>query len=53
MADKAYKSLDYRKVLYCMERILQHSTDSTHYKSLRAESLALLGRYQEAQEVAK
>jgi hypothetical protein len=36
-----------------MERILQHATDSTHYRSLRAESLAWLGRYQEAQEAAK
>ena len=36
-----------------MDRILQHSTDSMHFKALRAECLALLGRYQEAQEAAK
>lgn len=36
-----------------MDRILQHSTESYHFKLLRAECLALLGRYQEAQEPAK
>ena len=36
-----------------MDRILQHSSDSSHFKAVRAECLALLGRYQEAQEAAK
>ncbi|KAK7793735.1 hypothetical protein R5R35_007885 [Gryllus longicercus] len=50
-ANKAYAKEDFRKVVYCMDRLLEQSP-CKRYKLRRAECLALLGRYQEAQEVA-
>ncbi|XP_049786503.1 dnaJ homolog subfamily C member 7 [Schistocerca cancellata] len=50
-AKKAYLKNDYRKVVYCMDRMLEQVPCSL-YKLQRAECLALIGRYQEAQEVA-
>jgi DnaJ family protein C protein 7 len=47
---KAYHSQDYEKVIYCVDKILEH-VPCSRYKVLKAESLALLGRYQESQNV--
>ncbi len=51
LADAAYQSEDYRKVIYLMDRALQHSNYCSQYLILKAECLALLGRYQESQEI--
>ena len=52
-SEKAYQDLDYRKVIYLIGRALEHSPSCAKFSLLKAESLALLGRYQEAQEIAK
>jgi len=51
-AESAYKSADYRKVIFLMDKALQHATHCSHFLLLKAECMALLGRYQEAQEIA-
>ncbi|XP_025161527.1 dnaJ homolog subfamily C member 7 isoform X2 [Harpegnathos saltator] len=51
-ANTAYNAKDYRKVIYCMDRCCDVSTSCTHFKLTKAECLAFLGRYQEAQEIA-
>ncbi|KAL0102585.1 hypothetical protein PUN28_018113 [Cardiocondyla obscurior] len=51
-ADTAYTAKDYRKVVYCMDRCCDKSTSATRFKLTKAECLALLGRYQEAQDIA-
>ncbi|XP_011686175.1 PREDICTED: dnaJ homolog subfamily C member 7 [Wasmannia auropunctata] len=51
-ADVAYNAKDYRKVVYCMDRCCDISTSGIRFKLTKAECLALLGRYQEAQEIA-
>lgn len=50
--EKAYKSGDYRKVVYTMDRALEYSPECLQFKLFKAETLALLGRYQESQEIA-
>ncbi|GFG30261.1 hypothetical protein Cfor_11805 [Coptotermes formosanus] len=50
-ASKAYQKQDYRKVVFCMDRILEQAP-CTKFKLKKAECLAFLGRYQEAQEIA-
>lgn len=50
-ADAAYQVDDYRKVVYLMDRALQHSGFSNQFLTLKAECLAYLGRYQESQEI--
>ena len=50
-AEIAYGSADFRKVVYLMDRALQHSTHCFHFLVLKAECLCLLGRYQESQEI--
>jgi hypothetical protein len=40
------------QVVFCMDRILEH-VPCTRFKLKKAECLAFLGRYQEAQEIAK
>lgn len=52
-SEKAYQEKDYRKVVYLIGRAIQHSPSCTQFSVLKAECLALLGRYQEAQEIAK
>lgn len=49
---KAYDKKDYRKAVFCLDRALDHCTSCTRMKVLKAECLAFLGRYQEAQELA-
>ncbi|XP_012058088.1 PREDICTED: dnaJ homolog subfamily C member 7 [Atta cephalotes] len=51
-ADAAYNAKDYRMVVYCMDRCCDISTSGTRFKLIKAECLALLGRYQEAQDIA-
>ncbi|XP_076624457.1 tetratricopeptide repeat protein 2 [Colletes latitarsis] len=51
-ADAAYKAKDFRKVVYCMDRCCDISTSCPRFKLSKAECLAFLGRYQEAQEIA-
>merc|ERR1719400_779636 len=45
-------SKDYRRALYCLDKCLEISTHSLPLKTSRAECLAFLGRYAEAQEAA-
>lgn len=51
-AEAAYNAKDYRKVVYCMDRCCDISTSCTCFKLKKAECLALLERYQEAQDIA-
>ena len=41
------------QVIYCCDRALEHATAARHLKLKKAECLALLGRYAEAEEMAK
>ena len=52
-AEVAYEARDYRKVVYCMTRCCSVSPSCHRFKVMEADSLVLLGRYQEAQEIAK
>lgn len=49
---KSYEKGDYRKVIYCCDRALEHAVASRRIKLTKAECLALLGRYQESEEMA-
>lgn len=51
-AQKALASGDYRRVVFCMDRCLDYSPSCSKAKLTKAECLALLGRCQEAQEIA-
>ncbi|CAH1183620.1 unnamed protein product [Phaedon cochleariae] len=51
-ASKAYDKRDFRKVVYCMDRCLDEAPTCHRYKLTKAECLAFLGRYQEAQEIS-
>jgi DnaJ family protein C protein 7 len=51
-ADVAYEKKDFRKVVYCVDRILGQGCRNSTFKLYKAECLTLLGRYQEAQEIA-
>ena len=48
----AFQQQDFRKALYHIEQSLKIASASQKLKLSRAECLAFLGRYQEAQEVA-
>lgn len=50
-AEAAYAAKDYRKVVYCMDRCCDISTSCTIFKLTKAECLAFLGRYKEAQKI--
>ncbi|MFT7814691.1 dnaJ homolog subfamily C member 7 [Arapaima gigas] len=52
MAEFDFEKRDFRKVVYCMDRALEFATACHRFKILKAECLALLGRYPEAQSVA-
>ena len=41
------------QVIYCCDRALEHAIAARHLKMRKAECLALLGRYTEAEEMAK
>ncbi|CAG9865374.1 unnamed protein product [Phyllotreta striolata] len=49
---KAYEKQDFRKVVFCMDRCLDEAPTCNRYKITKAECLAFLGRFQEAQEIA-
>jgi len=51
-ADKDMNKNDYRRVVYVMDRALEMAPACVTYKTKRAECLALLGRYNEAQEAS-
>lgn len=51
-AGKAYEKSDFRKVVFCMDRCLEQAPTCARYKVQKAECLAFLGRYSEAQEIA-
>lgn len=50
--ESAFAGKDYRKVVYCMDRCLDVGKSCIQFKLIKAECLALLGRYQESQEIA-
>lgn len=50
--EQAYRVKDYRKALFCIDRALSLAVASHQLKVARAECLAYLGRYGEAQEIA-
>uniref|UniRef100_A0A3P8XHE7 J domain-containing protein n=1 Tax=Esox lucius TaxID=8010 RepID=A0A3P8XHE7_ESOLU len=52
MAEFGFDKRDFRKVVYCMDRALGLASACHRFKILKAECLALLGRYPEAQSVA-
>jgi len=51
-SQQAYNSKDFRKALYCLDKSLEIAPYSARTKTSRAECLAFLGRYAEAQEAA-
>ncbi|KPJ11757.1 DnaJ-like subfamily C member 7 [Papilio machaon] len=51
-AQRALDAGDYRRVVFCMDRCLDYSPSCTKAKLTKAECLAMLGRCQEAQEIA-
>ncbi|XP_030765296.1 dnaJ homolog subfamily C member 7 [Sitophilus oryzae] len=51
-AAKALEVKDFRKVVYCMDRCLDEAPTCERFKLTKAECLAILGRYQESQEIA-
>ncbi|XP_028843198.1 dnaJ homolog subfamily C member 7 [Denticeps clupeoides] len=52
MAEIGFEKRDFRMVVYCMDRALESASACHRFKVLKAECLALLGRYAEAQSVA-
>ncbi|XP_060138063.1 dnaJ homolog subfamily C member 7 [Zootoca vivipara] len=52
IAEIDFEKRDFRKVVFCMDRALEFAPACHRFKILKAECLALLGRYPEAQSVA-
>ncbi|MGH0187930.1 UNVERIFIED_CONTAM: hypothetical protein FKN15_027204 [Acipenser sinensis] len=52
MAEIDFEKRDFRKCVFCMDRALEYAPACHRFKILKAECLALLGRYPEAQSVA-
>ena len=50
--DSAYETRDYRKALFHLDQTLNVALASKRHKVKKAESLAFLGRYAEAQNIA-
>ena len=48
---KAYDEGDYRRVIYCCDRALEQAPAARRLKLTKAECLALLARYKEAEEM--
>jgi len=48
----AYEKGDYRKIEFCMRRLLEFAPFCVSYKGLQAECLALTGKYADAQLLA-
>ncbi|XP_053607541.1 dnaJ homolog subfamily C member 7 [Plodia interpunctella] len=51
-AQRAMEAGDFRRVVFCMDRCLDYSPSCSKDKLTKAECLAMLGRCQEAQEIA-
>ncbi|XP_063376111.1 dnaJ homolog subfamily C member 7 [Cydia fagiglandana] len=51
-AQRAMEAEDYRRAVFCMDRCLDYSPSSSKAKLTKAECLAMIGRCQEAQEIA-
>ncbi|KAG8139896.1 hypothetical protein E2320_002647 [Naja naja] len=51
IAEVDFDKRDFRKVVFCMDRALEFAPACHRFKILKAECLALLGRYSEAQSV--
>ncbi|XP_026538556.1 dnaJ homolog subfamily C member 7 isoform X2 [Notechis scutatus] len=51
IAEVDFEKRDFRKVVFCMDRALEFAPACHRFKILKAECLALLGRYSEAQSV--
>jgi len=51
-AEQSYGKNDFRRVIFCMDRCIELSPECSKFRVLKAECLALLKRYQEAQEIA-
>uniref|UniRef100_A0A8C1VPV1 DnaJ homolog subfamily C member 7 n=1 Tax=Cyprinus carpio TaxID=7962 RepID=A0A8C1VPV1_CYPCA len=52
LAEISFEKRDFRMVVFCMDRALEPASACHRFKVLKAECLALLGRYPEAQSVA-
>jgi len=51
-AEEGEQANDMRKVEYCMRRLLEYVPDCRKYKVLQAEAMVLLGKIEEAQNMA-
>ncbi|XP_071101126.1 dnaJ homolog subfamily C member 7-like [Haliotis cracherodii] len=51
-ADKSFEKGDFRTAVFCMDRCIDTCPACCKFKIRKAEALALLGRYQESQELA-
>lgn len=51
-AQTCYNKADYRTVIFCMDKSIELSPECLKFRILKAESLALLKRYEEAQNIA-
>lgn len=52
-AEKCLEKQDFRTVVFLMDRVLEIVRGCQRFTLMKAESLALLGRHEEAQEIAK
>ncbi|KAJ8319898.1 hypothetical protein KUTeg_001485 [Tegillarca granosa] len=53
LAETDFEKGDYRRVVFYMDRCLEKCPACARFKVKKGECLAFLGRYQEAQEIAK
>lgn len=51
-AESSYAKGEYRTVIFCMDKSIELSPECLKFRILKAESLALLKRYDEAQNIA-
>ncbi|CAL1529044.1 unnamed protein product [Lymnaea stagnalis] len=51
-AEANFEKRDYRTAIFYLDRCIEHCIAALHFKIQKAEALALLGKYQEAQEQA-
>ncbi|XP_059160959.1 dnaJ homolog subfamily C member 7-like [Physella acuta] len=51
-AEANFEKRDYRTAIFYLDRCIEHCSAALHFKVQKAEALALLGKYQEAQEQA-
>ncbi|XP_071148322.1 dnaJ homolog subfamily C member 7-like [Mytilus edulis] len=52
MAETDFTKGDFRRAVFCMDRCIERCPACHRFKIKKAEALTLLGRYQEAQELA-